>query len=413
MKKNIIVLASSVFAAAVFAADVPQVSNITATQSIESRKVTVSYNLNTKAIVTLTVETNRVADVWEPIGDEKLWYVSGDANKVVEAGKHTLTWLPHKAWPNNIITDSKIRIGVKAWALDCPPEIMTVDLKSANTVNYYSSAAALPGGVQDKRYKTDVLVLRHIPAANVTWTMGAPVGELGRADNEIAHQVTLAADYWIGVYEVTQRQYEILKGERPAYFSNLEYYATRPVDCVSYDKILGSNGFFENLRNRSGVAGFTLPTEAQWEFACRAGEGAALYNGQNLIDDKNAGYTPDQFVLPLARFTGNSGESTKQLAPKDSGPEKGSAPVGSYEPNAWGLYDMLGNMYEWCLDWYQDDISNVDPATGPASGTQRVIRGGWHAEGAWQCRCARRAGFGSNSAFGENGFRVACPITAQ
>ena len=74
---------------------------------------------------------------------------------------------------------------------------------------------------------------------------------------------------------------------------------------------------------------------------------------------------------------------------------------------------MLGNMYEWCLDWYQDDISNVDPATGPASGTQRVIRGGWHAEGAWQCRCARRAGFGSNSAFGENGFRVACPITAQ
>ena len=184
MKKNIIVLASSVFAAAVFAADVPQVSNITATQSIASREVTVSYTLNTKAIVTLTVETNRVADVWEPIGDEKLWYVSGDANKVVEAGNHTLTWLPRKAWPNNIITDSKIRIGVKAWALDCPPEIMTVDLKSANTVNYYSSAAALPGGVQDKRYKTDVLVLRHIPAANVTWTMGAPVGELGRVNNE-------------------------------------------------------------------------------------------------------------------------------------------------------------------------------------------------------------------------------------
>ena len=394
-------------------ATTPEISDVTATQN-ESRRVTVGYTLkNASAIITLSVETNVTDDVWVSIGDENLTHVAGEANKIVEPGTRSLTWLPHKAWPDHLIADGKIRIGVKAWALEEPPEIMVVDLKAANTVNYYSSAAALPGGVQDKRYKTDVLVLRHIPAANVTWTMGAPVGELGRVNNEIAHQVTLAADYWIGVYEVTQRQYEILIGKRQGYFSNLEYYATRPVDCVSYDNILGSNGFIENLRNRTGVAGFTLPTEAQWEFACRAGEGAALYNGQNLIDDKNAGYTPDQFVLPLARFTGNSGESTKQLAPKDSGPEKGSAPVGSYEPNAWGLYDMLGNMYEWCLDWYQDDISKVDPATGPASGTQRVIRGGWHAEGAWQCRCARRAGFGSNSAFGENGFRVACPITAQ
>ena len=369
MKKNIIVLASSVFAAAVFAADVPQVSNITATQSIASREVTVSYTLNTRAIVTLSVETNRIDDVWEPIGDEKLWYVSGDANKVVEAGNHTLTWLPRKAWPNNIITDSKIRIGVKAWTLDCPPEIMTVDLKSANTVNYYSSAAALPGGVQDKRYKTDVLVLRHIPAANVTWTMGAPVGELGRRDNEIAHQVTLAADYWIGVYEVTQRQYEILTGKKQGYFSNPNYYATRPADCVSYNGILSDSGFIGLLRKRSGIAGFTLPTEAQWEFACRAGEGAALYNGQNLMQSN-----PNYYVAPLARFDYNSRESNGKLAAGDSGPERGSALVGSYEPNSWGLYDMLGNMFEWCLDWYQDDISNVDPATGPASGTQRVVR---------------------------------------
>ncbi len=410
MIKNAVIVSTSVFAAAVWA-DVPQVSDVLSIQDSSTREVLVSYTLSSPAIVTLSVETNVTDDVWVPIGDENLWYVSGDANKKVDAGWHELKWLPHKAWPEHVINDSKIRIGVKAWALTCPPEIMTVDLKSENTVNYYSSAAALPGGIQDKRYKTDVLVLRHIPAANVTWTMGAPVGELGRVNNEIAHQVTHTSDYWIGVYEVTQRQYEIITGKRQGYFSNLAYYATRPVDCVSYDSILSDNGFIGILRTRSGVAGFTLPTEAQWEFACRAGEGAALYNGQNLID--GGGYTPNQFVLPLARFIGNSGESNKTLAPADSGPEKGSAPVGSYEPNAWGLYDMLGNLYEWCLDWYQDDISNVDPATGPASGTQRVVRGGWHAEGAWQCRCARRAGFASNSAYGENGFRVACPITAQ
>ena len=407
MKKNIIVLASSVFAATVLAADVPQVSKITATQSIASREVTVSYTLNTRAIVTLSVETNRIDDVWEPIGDEKLWYVSGDANKVVEAGSRKLTWLPHKAWPNNIITDSKIRIGVKAWALDCPPEIMAVDLKAANTVNYYSSAAALPGGVQDKRYKTDVLVLRHIPAANVTWTMGAPEGELGRANNEVAHQVTLGADYWIGVYEVTQRQYEILTGKKQGYFSNPNYYATRPADCVSYDSIISDSGFIGLLRKRSGITGFTLPTEAQWEFACRAGEGAALYNGQNLSDkgeDANVGL--------LARYRYNSGESDA-LAPADSGPELGSAPVGSYEPNAWGIYDMLGNVMEWCLDWYQEDISNVDPATGPASGTQRVVRGGWHRWAAEGCRCSFRGGYPSTASWGENGFRVACPIVSE
>ena len=393
-------------------ATTPEISDVTATQN-ESRRVTVGYTLkNASAIITLSVETNVTDDVWVSIGDENLTHVAGEANKIVEPGTRSLTWLPHKAWPDHLIADGKIRIGVKAWALEEPPEIMAVDLKAANTVNYYSSAAALPGGVQDRRYKTDVLVLRHIPAANVTWTMGSPETELGRnANNEYAHQVTLGADYWIGVYEVTQRQYENLKGEKKGHYNNPDYYATRPVDCCSYDQALGSDSFIVRLRQISGISGFTFPTEAQWEFACRAGEGAALYNGQNLID--GGGYKPDQFVLPLARFLGNSGESNKTLAPADSGPEKGSAPVGSYEPNAWGLYDMLGNMYEWCLDWYQHDISNVDPATGPASGTQRVVRGGWHAEGAWQCRCARRAGFASNSAFGENGFRVACPITAQ
>ena len=405
--KNTLVVASSVLAATVWA-DAPQVSNVSSTQDSATRKVTVAYTVSAPAIVTLSVETNVADNVWAPIGDENLWYVSGDANKKVEAGDHTLTWLPHKAWPDHVITDSRIRIGVKAWALDCPPEIMAVDLKAANTVNYYSSAAALPGGVQDKRYKTDVLVLRHIPAANVTWTLGAPKGELGRSDNEVAHQVTLAADYWIGVYEVTQRQYEILTGTRQGYFSNPDYYATRPVDCVSYDGILKSNGFIGLLRTRSGITGFTLPTEAQWEFACRAGEGAALYNGQNLIESN-----PNYYVAPLARFDYNSGESNGKLAASDSGPERGSALVGSYEPNAWGLYDMLGNMFEWCLDWYQEDISNVDPATGPASGTQRVVRGGWHALGAWQCRCARRAAYAPSAAYGEHGFRVACPIVSE
>lgn len=388
-------------------ATTPEISDVTATQN-ESRRVTVGYTLkNASAIITLSVETNVTDDVWVSIGDENLTHVAGEANKIVEPGTRSLTWLPHKAWPDHLIADGKIRIGVKAWALEEPPEIMAVDLKAANTVNYYSSAAALPGGVQDRRYKTDVLVLRHIPAANVTWTMGAPEGELGRGNNEVAHQVTLSADYWIGVYEVTQRQYEILTGKKQGYFSNPNYYATRPADCVSYDSIISDSGFIALLRKRSGITGFTLPTEAQWEFACRAGEGAALYNGQNLSDkyeDANVGL--------LARYRYNSGEYDA-MAPADSGPELGSAPVGSYEPNAWGLYDMLGNVMEWCLDWFQEDLRGVDPEIGPESGSSRAVRGGWHRWAAEGCRSSFRGGYPSTAAWGENGFRVACPIVAE
>ena len=151
---------------------------------------------------------------------------------------------------------------------------------------------------------------------------------------------------------------------------------------------MGSNGFFENLRNRSGVAGFTLPTEAQWEFACRAGEGAALYNGQNLSDKRE-----DANVGLLARYRYNSGESDA-LAPADSGPELGSAPVGSYEPNAWGLYDMIGNVWELC----KKEGSAV-----------------WRRGGAWNgtvggCRSACRRTFSTDGTDPAIGFRVVSPI---
>ena len=129
MIKNAVIVSTSVFAAAVWA-DVPQVSDVLSIQDSSTREVLVSYTLSSPAIVTLSVETNVTDDVWVPIGDENLWYVSGDANKKVDAGWHELKWLPHKAWPEHVINDSKIRIGVKAWALDCPPEIMTVDLRN-------------------------------------------------------------------------------------------------------------------------------------------------------------------------------------------------------------------------------------------------------------------------------------------
>lgn len=422
MNKCMLSLAASAVAASALAA-VPEVSGIVATQDSASRKVTVNYTLaNEPAIVTLSVETNS-PNGWVSIGDENLTHVAGDANKIVETGARSLTWVPHKAWPNQFVNDGNIRVGVKAWATNAPPEIMAVNLKAAKTVRYYSSAAALPGGVTNDLYKTDILVMRLIPAANVTWTMGSPTTEAQRiAARETSHEVTLTEDYWIGVYELTQRQWELVMGARPSsHFNADEYYATRPVENVgaTYVGMRGASdsfcwpqaghkvadySFLGKLRAHSGLDGFELPTDAQWEFACRAGNGAAIYTGKEI-----GGNVTSANLATVARYKGNDGFVNGSTSPdKACSPANGTAKVGSYEPNAWGLYDMLGNVYERCLDWYTESPVGLDPEVGPASGSDRVIRGGSWNQPAADCRCANRGGWGPSATWAGLGVRIAC-----
>ncbi len=279
---------------------------------------------------------------------------------------------------------------------------MVVDMEggaeAANwPVRYLSKEPA--GGWPDE-YKTTKLVLRRIEAG--TFTMGSPMDELGRLDNEMQHEVTLTKPFYLGVFEVTQAQWELAMGSNPSAYPG----ATRPVEQVSYNMIRGSSAgagwpgssavdercFLGVLRSKTGID-FDLPTEAQWEYACRAGTTTALNSGKNLTDEYEC---PN--MAEVGRYCYNGGESSQHTT------------VGSYRPNAWGLYDMHGNVWEWCLDWYALSLgtaAETDPKGSP-SGSSRVGRGGSWYDYAEYCRSAYRIHDGSSFRSNDAGFRLAC-----
>ncbi len=222
-----------------------------------------------------------------------------------------------------------------------------------------------------------------------TFTMGSPKGELDRDYDEAQHQVTLTKEYWLGKYEVTQAQYETVMGTNPSWYKG----ADLPVEMVSW---FGAKEFCAKLTSVAKASGklpegyeFTLPTEAQWEYACRAGTTTALNNGENLSNEEKC---PE--MDEVGCYDGNSNEMTH--------------PVGQKKPNAWGLYDMHGNVWEWCLDWNGDypETAVVDP-TGPDTGVSRVLRSGSWGGYATYCRSAFRNCKSPDTYNRYYGFRVA------
>jgi formylglycine-generating enzyme required for sulfatase activity len=191
-----------------------------------------------------------------------------------------------------------------------------------------------------------------------SFMMGSPAGEGGRDNDEVRHQVTLSKGFWMGKYGVTQRQWERVMGNNPSKFTG----ARNPVEQVSWEDC---QAFVQKLNEVYGstVQGsrFRLPTEAEWEYACRAGTTGA-YAG-----DLDA----------MGWYGQNSGNS--------------SHPAGQKKPNAWGLYDMHGNVCAWCQDWYGDyPTGSVMDPTGPGFGWGRVNRGGCWNNGPESCRSAER-----------------------
>lgn len=400
-------------------ASAPDVSGVTMVQDRPSRVVTISYTLaDGPAIVTVDVRTNGVS-----IGGANLWHFTGDVNRLVESGARTMTWRPDRAWPGHKI-GSGVTAVVTAWAPDTPPDVMVVPLANPDDpVEYYADLAAVPGGVTNDVYKTAKMAFRKIPAANVSWRMGSPVYEPNHNDCEAPHVVTLADDYYMGVFPVTQEQYATVSGTNPSW-ATVDH-SERPVERVTWEDLRGkavdgydwpanghavaSGSFIGKLRTRTGLA-FDLPTDSEWEFACRAGTGTGLYSGEDLTTDWNA---PSDTLAALARFRLGGGvpEGTS-VRPSTPAADGGTAKVGSLEPNAWGLYDMLGNVWEWCLDWYQDSPLGYDSLTGPLSGSARVLRGGSWGCFASDCRSPKRGGRVPNSPSNDTGFRLALPLPA-
>jgi formylglycine-generating enzyme required for sulfatase activity len=273
-------------------------------------------------------------------------------------------------------------------------EYLVVDLSAGPSAPNYPVDLLFsvpPGGWSDE-YKTTKMVFQRIPAG--TFTMGSPMGELGRSTNETQHQVTLTKDFYIGVFEVTQKQWERVMGTWPSYYSNAICRDSRPVEQVSYNDIRGASAgagwpadnnvdadsFMGRLRARTGNA-FDLPTESQWEYACRAGTGTALNSGRNLTTTTNC---PNMAAVGRYLYNGGSGYT------QTGDTSVATAQVGSYLPNAWGLYDMHGNVWEWCGDWYGEYSGAVTDPWGPSSGTRRSYRGGSWFRGASYGRAAFR-----------------------
>ena len=310
------------------------------------------------------------------------------------------------------------------------------------------------GVTNDAKYATTHLVMRKIPAKGQTFTMGSPTSEIGRyesdGDNmpsgrETQHSVTFTNDFYIGVFEVTQHQWWLFKNNWPSQWSLASCRATRPVEYVSYDDIRGSNvgatwpadlshavdgsSFLGLLRN--GLAGapkLDLPTEAQWEYACRAKSASAYYNGKEC--ENAVGAYNSANLNPLGRYRAHGGYPNGEYpstAEVKAGTDTsgGTARVGSYMPNAWGLYDMLGNVAEWCLDYYDAFSSDsITEPTGPLKADAwvappankyqaRLRKGAYCTSPASECRAAFRAHDTWSSKHLACGFRVCITLTEE
>lgn len=400
-------------------------------QNPTTRTVTVDYTLTGEnAVVTLgSVLTNGA-----PMAASDLSVVTGDANRLLAPGAHSLKWQPPVESGFGPFDMASTEIALKAWATNAPPDYMVINLSQPTCgVRYYASAEAIPGGVTDRRYKTDCLVMRRIPAAGVTWRMGSPTGEAGRAGSlaEATHYVKLTEDFYLAVYETTCRQYYWLYGSSASTSPNnidMRPYGAYdwdiPVSVLSYANVRGnqhgadcaltgdalkepfkiwpqsgheltpngtkcsvcnksSNCILAKVRERWPDFLFDLPTEAQWEFACRGG--AQDY-------EVRPGSPSD--LDEIAWYVANSSNQTAQVV--TAVPH----PVGLKKPNNYGLYDMLGNLAEWTLDGYgafpnsDGIVENPQGAELPWKRTdtvsRRVLRGGCFMTTAGYVRSAGR-----------------------
>ena len=243
------------------------------------------------------------------------------------------------------------------------------------------------GGKQPKR-STDEIINAYVNSMvyveGGTFTMGATSEQGGDASNweKPAHSVTLSS-YHIGQTEVTQALWQAVMGSNPSDFKG----SNRPVENVSWDDC---QEFISRLNAKTGKR-FRLPTEAEWEFAARGG---------NL--SKGYKYSGSDNIYDVAWFDKNSQDKGS------SSPDYGTHAVGTKLPNELGLYDMSGNVWEWCSDWYDDysSIAQSNP-TGPSSGSDRVRRGGSWGRNARYCRVSRRNGLSPDLRSGNLGLRLA------
>ena len=360
------------------------VSNVRFSQDRATQRVTVNYELANQgepAWVTMDVLTNGVS-----IGMQHVSSVSGDISRygldmvgrgpVADDGlEKTIVWDAHRDWHGNL--GSNVTVEVSAWYTNSPPGVyMVVDLSEGpSAVRYPVSLSTAVPDPTDLSCVSNKLWLRYITPG--TFTQGSPETEAGRdtTGRETQHQVTHTKPFYAGVFELTRAQYRLVMGSDPGNGETM----TCPLNKVKFYDFVGTNinpavsntvaagTFLAKIREKTGLL-LNLPTDAQWEYACRAGT-TGPFNVETNATIK---------IGDIAWYSGNASSKVH--------------PVGRKRPNAWGLYDMHGNVFEFCRERLNAGLGSgarTDPLnTGSNSGF--VIRGGYFGDADYNCRSARR-----------------------
>ena len=407
MKKLMLGLAVAC-AGGVFAESLTQtiaIDNVALRQDRGTQKVYVTYDLandgNEPAYVILDILTNGVS-----IGRANIRTVSGDVSdgdlsQTVAVGTgRQIVWDARRDWKGNFSSNATARVSAyyAEHVNQIPGVYMKIDLSGGSSAASYpvSYSLAGPNLADTASYTKNALWLRRCEPG--VFLMGSPTSEIGHntSGKEDLHQVTLNEAFFLSVFEVTEGQYKQVMGSCPS--SNGD---ARPAGRLSYNLLRGTtyswpqssevdaDTFFGKLRARTVLTNVDLPTEAQWEYACRAGCTNGYYNGLNPT--VTSGTDPN--LTPIAWYNRVGCNSLQ--------------PVGGKLPNDWGFYDMIGNAYEPVLDWFSDSITSytVDPV-GPTTGTARVLRSGsWDTQPSWN-RCAWRLTWNPASTHASMSFRV-------
>jgi len=263
------------------------------------------------------------------------------------------------------------------------------------------AALQCPGAENEKHSREieNSIGIKLIPIPVGEFMMGSPKDEKGHRDQEQRHRVRITKPFYMGVYEVTQGQYQRLMNKNPSSFSVGGEFKDKvagmdtsqfPVEHVTWDEAVA---FCKQLTEKEGKL-YRLPTEAEWEYACRAGTNTPFEFGSQLNGSE-------------ANCDGGKPFGTETKGPYLERP----VVVGRYPANGFGLYDMHGNVWEWCADWSESDYYEKSPPsdpTGPKTGLRRAVRGGgWYARPV-DCRSASRGSERPQQARSYNGFRVVC-----
>ena len=408
MMKGIAIL---VLVSAVLPAWAQIVPSTVSAQTDEDRFTVVSYKVSGAAsVVTFDVTTNGAS-----IGGAALSTARGDVYKLVQPGDATRSFKLRldRILPEQVFESGSFAVNVMAWPTNDPPNYMVVDLVTNKDVRvpaitYYPSVDHLPnGGLANRNYAKTKLVMRKIPAAYRRWQMG-------NIAEKSVHDVVLTENYYMAIYELTGAQQSYMSGntggtsEAPAVAGYNSWRGTAwPTGGHA-----GAAGAMATYRNYTGLE-LDLPTEAQWEFAARAGEYEhTLYNGKDLVVTDNLAPMLDD----IAWYGYNSKNASGKCERKA---------VGLLQPNAFGLYDVLGNVQEYCLDFQRNLPGAATVETDPVGGTSgnRVIRGGTYNHTADRCTLVSRRTLnpdwwddGENGVDGvkasTQGVRLVCPAVA-